>query len=84
MKPSQAFGVVVRVFGLLAWLASLAYVGSVFALLAAPSCSPSASPWSHYLIAAVLWFVVGWFLLRRAHRMVAFAYGPGSTDAPDV
>jgi hypothetical protein len=31
MKPSEAFGVVVRVFGLQAWLASLVYVGGVFA-----------------------------------------------------
>ena len=84
MKPSQAFGVVVRVLGLLAWLATVAYVGSLLAVLIFPCCSPSAAPWSHYLVAAVIWFLVGWFLLRRADRIVAFAYRLGGSDATDV
>jgi hypothetical protein len=84
MKPSQAFGVVVRFFGLLAWLASVAYVGSAFTVLITPSYRPDAAPWTHYLMAAVLWSLVGWFLLRRADRIVAFAYRLSNSDAADV
>jgi len=84
MKPSQAFGVVVRFFGLLTWLASVAYLGSAFTVLIMPSYRPDAAAWTHYLMAAVIWFVVGWFLLRRADRIVAFAYRHGSSDATDV
>lgn len=71
MNPPQAFGVVVRVLGLLTWLASFAYVASAFKVLAAPCCSPNASPWTHYAVAAVVWFMVGWFLLRRADRILS-------------
>jgi hypothetical protein len=84
MKPSQAFGVVVRGFGLLTWLASLAYVASALTVFVLPNYRPDAAPWPHYLVAAVFWFLVGWFLLRRADRIVAFAYRLGNSDAADV
>ena len=84
MKPSQAFGVVVRFFGLLSWLASVAYLGSALTVLITPTYRPDAVHWSHYLVAAAVWFVVGWLLLRRADRVVAFAYRLGTSDATDV
>jgi len=84
MQPSQVFGVVVRFFGLLTWLASVAYVGSALTVILTPDYRPDARPWTHYLMAAVLWFVVGWFLLRRAERLVAFTYRAGSSNATDV
>jgi hypothetical protein len=84
MKPSQAFGVAVRVVGLVAWLGSLLYVLSAITVLLFPNYRPDASPWSHYFMAAVIWFLVGWFLLRRADRLVAFAYRLRGSDATDV
>lgn len=82
MGPSQAFGVVVRVIGLLASLVSLFYAVSVLVVLVDPHYRPNLSPWWHYLIAAVIWFVVGWLLLRRADRVVGFAYRRSHSDAP--
>jgi hypothetical protein len=84
MKPSQAFGVVVRVFGLLAWVASLVYVLSAVTVFVAPNYRSDAAPWAHYLFSAAIWFVIGWFLLRRAKRVVAFAYRLSASDATDV
>jgi hypothetical protein len=83
MKPSQAFGVAVRIFGLLTWLASLAYAASAITVLLSPHYRPDVSPWSHYLMAAAIWFFTGWFLLRRADRIVAFAYHPSSSDGSE-
>jgi len=84
MKPSQAFGVIVRTFGLLALVASLAYALSVITVLFSPCCTANDRPWTHYLIAGLIWFLVGWFLLRRANRIVAFAYRLSDSDATDV
>jgi len=84
MKPSQAFGVVVRVIGLLGWLGAFFYLLSAFVVLAAPNYRPGVRPWWQYLLSAVILFVVGWFLMRDAERVVAFAYRSSSSDAPDA
>jgi hypothetical protein len=84
MKPSQAFGVVVRVVGLLACLVSLFYVVSVIVVLVDPHYRPSLSPSWHYLIAGAIWLFIGWLLLRKADRVVAFAYRHRNSDAPDA
>jgi hypothetical protein len=42
MKPSQAFGVAVRVVGLVAWLGSLLYVLSAITVLLFPNYRPDA------------------------------------------
>jgi hypothetical protein len=41
-------------------------------------------PWWHYLITAVIFFPLGWVLLRQAERFVAFAYRSRGSDAADV
>jgi len=84
MKPSQAFGVVVRSFGLLAWVASLAYVTSTITVLISPNYRPDAAPWLHYLASAAFWVLVGWLLIRKADRIVAFAYRISRSDVSDV
>ncbi len=84
MKPSQAFGVVVRVFGLLGWLSAFFYLLSAVVVLAAPNYRPGVRPWWHYLVSAAIPFLVGWFLMRRAERVVPFAYRTSSSDAPDA
>jgi hypothetical protein len=85
MKPSQAFGVVVRVVGLLGWVAAFFYLMSAIVVLLAPSYRPvPAYAWWHYLLTSVVCFLAGWFLLRRADRVVAFAYRINNSDASDV
>jgi hypothetical protein len=81
MRPSQVFGVVVRVLGLLAFLVSLFYAVSMVVVLVDPHYRPNLSPWWHYVIAGVTWLVVAWLLLRRADRVVAFAYRRSKSDA---
>lgn len=84
MKPTQAFGVVVRVVGLLGWLASFFYLLSAAVVWASPHFRPDARPWWHYLISAGISFLVGWFFLRRAERVVTFAYGARSSEVADA
>ena len=84
MKPSQAFGVVVRVIGLLGWVTSFFYLVSAVLALVSPNYRPGMFPWWHYLITAVIFFPLGWVLLRQAERFVAFAYRSRGSDAADV
>ena len=84
MKPSQAFGVVVRVIGFLGWLGAFFYLLSAVVVLAAPSYRPGVRPWWQYLVSAAILFLLGWFLMRKADRVVAFAYRSSSSDVPDA
>jgi hypothetical protein len=87
MKPSQAFGVVVRAIGLLGWVAAFFYLISALVVLFVPNYRPGTYPWWHYLLSSGVLFLVGWFLLRSAERLVAFAYRSGRSDtsgAPDA
>ena len=84
MKPSQAFGVAVRVFGLLAWVASSFYFLSAVIVFLSPNFRAGAAPWWHYLISTSIYFVAGLLLLRKADAIVGFAYRRGDIDAPDV
>jgi len=81
MKPSQAFVVVVRVIGLLGWVAAFFYLVSAVVVFFAPHYRPNAYPWWQYLVTGVVLFLAGWFLLRSAERLVAFAYRSGRSDA---
>jgi len=83
MQPPQAFGVAVRVVGLLGWLAAFFYAVSTFIAIVAPDYRAGIRPWWQYAFAAAVLFVVGWFLLRRADRLVAFAYRSSNFGASD-
>ena len=83
MKPSQAFGVAVRVFGLAGWVAAFFYFLSTVIVFIAPDYRAGVRPWWQYLVSAVVLFLVGWFLLRRADWIAAFAYRSSSSDASD-
>jgi flavin reductase (DIM6/NTAB) family NADH-FMN oxidoreductase RutF len=61
MKPSEAFGVVVRGMGLVTALSAL---GTLLAAMASPFA----------LLGAIPPIVVGLWLLRNAPTVVAFAY----------
>jgi hypothetical protein len=84
MKPAQAFGVAVRIVGLLSWVAAFFYFLSAFIAWVAPDYRAGIRPWWQYAISAAILFLVGWFLLRRADRLVAFAYRISISDASDT
>jgi len=84
MKPSEAFRVAVRVIGLVGWLVSFFYLLSTIVVILASTWRPGLSPWWHYFTSAAICFAVGWFLLRSADRVVAFAYRQRNSDASDV
>jgi hypothetical protein len=84
MKPSQAFGVVVRILGLLGWVAAFFYLLSAFIAWVAPDYRAGIRPWWQYAVSAAILFLVGWFLLRRADRLVVFAYPISNSDASDA
>ena len=83
MKPSQAFGVAVRIFGLVGWVAAFFYFLSTVVVLIAPDYRAGVRPWWQYLVSAAVLFLVGWFLLRRADWIAGFAYRSSSSDAAD-
>jgi hypothetical protein len=83
MKPSQAFGVAVRVFGLVGWIAAFFYLLSAVIVLIAPNYRADLRPWWQYLVTAAVLFVLGWFLLRRANWLAGFAYRSSDSDASD-
>jgi hypothetical protein len=84
MKPSQAFGIVVRALGLLGWVGSFFYLVSTVVAFVSPNYRPGIYPWWHYFVSGAVLFSVGWVLLRGADRFVAFAYPSRGSDAPDV
>jgi hypothetical protein len=62
---------------------SFFYLLSTVVVLIAPDHRAGLRPWWHYLVSAVVLFLVGWFLLRRADSIAVFAYRSGSSDASD-
>jgi len=84
MNPAQAFGVAVRVTGLIVCAASLLYFISAVIVVLDPTYRPNLSPPWHYVLSGAVSMAVGWFLLRRADSVVALAYParkPEGTDA---
>jgi len=85
MKAAQAFGVAVRIVGLLLCLAALFYIASGVLVWLLPNYRPNLSPPWHYLISGLFLLLVGWFFLRRADHIVSIAYGGGQgSDVTDV
>jgi len=74
MSPAQAFGVAVRVVGLVVCAASLLYFISAVIVVLNPGYRANLSPPWHYALSGIVSLTIGWFLLRRADRVVAFAY----------
>lgn len=74
MGPHQVFGVVVRAFGLLACVSAVYFVFTALVLFADPDPRRTLPLTSHYVAFAILLSCMGWFLLRRAPLVVAYAY----------
>jgi H+/Cl- antiporter ClcA len=81
MKPRQAFGVAVRIIGLILVLVAILYFFSWFILLVDPDYRPNVSPAWHYLVTGVFAIVVGLYLLRGAPKIARFAYPDEDSDA---
>jgi hypothetical protein len=84
MKPSQAFGVVVRSLGLVAWVVAAFYACSTALALIWPNYRAGIAPWWHYLLTCAMFVIIGLILVRKAEHIVAFAYrqqGSGGSDA---
>jgi hypothetical protein len=74
MKPRHAFGVAVRVVGLLVALFGAYFLVCSLVLIVDPSYSSKLAPAWHYLIFGVLYFLAGYVLIRSARRIVRIAY----------
>ena len=80
MKPKHAFGVAVRIIGLIVILVAVLYFISGFILLVDPHFRPNVSPAWHYLVDGVVEILVGLYLLRGARHIVRFAYPDEPSD----
>jgi hypothetical protein len=84
MKPKQAFGLAVRVIGLMVILVAVLYFVSAFVVLIDPTCRPNLSPSWQYFAAGVGNFLIGLYLLRGASHVVNFAYPDEDSESkPD-
>ena len=81
MRPREAFGVAVRVFGLLVSCAAVLYLLSAILLFFVPHYRPDVSPAWHYLLSGGIGLVFGLYLLRGAPHVVRFAYPGELSDA---
>jgi uncharacterized membrane protein HdeD (DUF308 family) len=85
MKPRQAFGVAVRVLGLIIILVSVLYFVSAFIVCFDPTYRPNLSPAWHYFIDAVVELLIGLYLLRGAPHIVRYAFRDEDLDdKPDA
>jgi hypothetical protein len=80
VKPRQAFGVTVRIIGLIVVLVAILYFISGFILLVDPNFRPNVSPAWHYFVDGVVAIVIGLYLLRGAPHIVRFAYPDEDSD----
>jgi hypothetical protein len=83
MKPKHAFGVGVRILGLIVILVSILYFVSGVVVLIDPTFRPNVSPAWHYFVDGVVELVVGLYLLRGAAQIIHFAY-PDSDSESDT
>ena len=84
MKPSQAFGVVIRSLGIIAWIVAAFYAVSAIIALIWPTYRAGVAPWWHYLIGFAEFLVFGTVLLRKADWLVSLGYPTQRSDGSDV
>ena len=84
MEPSQAFGVVIRSLGVIAWIVAAFYAVSTIIALTRPTYREGVGPWWHYLIGFVEFLVFGLVLLRKADWLVRLGYRTHDSDRSDV
>jgi hypothetical protein len=82
MKPAEAFGVSIRIIGLLACLAAILYLISGAIVSTSPSCKANVSPAWQYFSVGVVALLIGVYFLRGAPRLVRFAYRDDTSAGP--
>ena len=80
MKPRHAFGVAVRVVGLLTTLVGVYFLVCGLVILVDPNYSSKVSPAWHYVLFGVIDFAIGLFLIRGVRHIVRFAYPKDDLD----
>jgi hypothetical protein len=80
MKPKQAFGVAVRVVGLLTALVGIYFLVCGLVILADPNYSARVSPAWHYILFGLVDLLLGLFLIRGVRHVVRFAYPRDDLD----
>jgi hypothetical protein len=80
MKPRHAFGVAVRVVGLIVGLVGVYFLVCGLVLIVNPGYSDKLAPAYHYFIFGVLDSLIGYILIRSARRLVRLAYPDDSDD----
>jgi hypothetical protein len=80
MKPRHIFGIAVRVVGLIVALIGVYFLVCGLVLIIDSGYSDKLAPPSHYFIFGVLDSLIGYVLIRSAHRLVRLAYPDDSDD----
>ncbi len=79
MKPRQAFGVAVRILGLMIALLGGYFLVCGVVLVFDPEYGLKPAPAAHYFILGMVDLLAGYGLMRGARRLVRLAY-PEDTD----
>jgi len=81
MKPKHAFGVAVRVVGLIIILVSVLYFVSAIIVFIDPTYRPNLAPAWHYFVDAVVELLIGLYLLRGGAHIVRFAFPDDDSES---
>jgi hypothetical protein len=80
MKPRHAFGVAVRVVGLIVALIGAYFLVCGLVLVIDPEYSVKLAPAWHFFVFGVVDLLAGYCLIRGARRIVRFAYSDDLDD----
>lgn len=80
MKPRQAFGVAVRVIGLIVALIGAYFMACGLVLAIDPNTSVKLTPVLQFFIFGVVDLLAGYSLIRGADRVVRFAYSDDDSN----
>jgi len=80
MKPKHAFGVAVRIIGLITIMVGIYYLIDDCILALAVGLGGSYMSWRFFVVAAVL-ILVGLYFLRGAPHIIRFAYRDDDQDS---
>jgi uncharacterized membrane protein HdeD (DUF308 family) len=85
MKPKQAFGVAVRVVGLIVALIGAYFLVCGVVLIIDPEYSVKLAPAWHFFVFGVIDLLAGYCLIRGVRHIVRFAYPDDDLDQkPDA
>ena len=74
MNPKHAFGVGVRLVGLIVALVGIYFLVCGLVIFVDPNYSAKVAPASHYLLFGVVFLVMGLVLIRCVRAVIRFSY----------